>query len=100
MIQKKSHARVLATVAEGTRDEGLSVGQMIPLIKMDYNKDVTPEMLEAILSCRELSGLVTQVGGTDRWVCTQEGLKNYALIQKESPDLLEKTTSSNIKMYA
>lgn len=121
-VFKKAFARVLNTVAQGTKDGGMTVEQIVPLIKADYNKDCTPDTAIQILHLLKGWGLVTantnqtsgdwsvnskgeviysggNQAGAVRWICTEKGLAESEAIRRNRKHLLEKTTSPNRPMH-
>ena len=95
---KKNHIRILAVVAEATKDGGVSAEQAASLMKTINGKDCMTVVAVEILDHLNHQGL-TRLDQQGLWVCNESGLTLYNDIKKSRPDALEKSTSPSVPMH-
>ena len=99
-VWKKSYARVLATVAEATKDGGVTIEDMCPIIEQQYGKKCSPDVALSLARSLLMDKEYLAVDeGNHKWTCTKKGLAEYKRIKESVPALLEKTTSPRMPMH-
>lgn len=99
-LLKKAHIRVLAVIAEHTRDGGIALGDVPASILSAYQKNAETKVIESILAAKEMIFFVIQAPESGKWVCTPEGLQEYSRIRTNQNWLLDPTTSPKLPMRA
>ena len=72
-IWKKSRARILATAAEATRDGGVTIEDMCPIIEQQYGKKCSPDVALSLARSLLMDEEYLAVDeGNHKWTCTKK----------------------------